>query len=76
MARKRPPKQRVYKPRLCDECGHPYYRCNATDAWTLQNPGSRIGWGRTKRRVCVPACQPADETAKMMLATGPKGKGK
>ena len=45
----RPPAHR------CSQCGKPYYRRNMMEAWTIRNPGKRIGWHKDIVKVCL-AC--------------------
>lgn len=44
--------------RKCDRCSRIYHRRNVVEAWTKQNPGSRLGWAKQIERICL-HCQNA-----------------
>ena len=58
-------KRRAHRPKICDNCGKPYYRRNRIEGWTGQNPGHRGGWFKTELYICT-ACQPASTTERVL----------
>jgi len=53
----------------CDLCGQPYYRRNLVESWGAQNPGHRIGWSKSVRRICIRCQGPSQSQRLLTLAT-------
>ena len=57
--------RRAHRPKVCDNCGRPYYRRNKLEGWSAQNPGHREGWIKRELFICT-ACQPAAATERVL----------
>ncbi len=56
-----------YAPKTCEICGEHYYRRNYIEVWDIRNPGGRIGWHKSKVKVCNNCMNPVK--AQRMVAT-------
>ena len=62
----------LQKARVCDRCGRTYLRRNLVEGWSTQNPGHRIGWEKTRLRLCTRAdCGPANVAQQILRAVTP-----
>lgn len=68
-------KKKERRPRICDICGLPYHRRNLVEAWDQQNPGRRVGWQKTKLRICT-NCQGPKQSNRMLKVASVRLVGK
>ncbi len=52
-------------PRHCSRCGKTYARRNLIEVWSTRNPGSRLGWAKTRAAICL-RCQDARMTGRVI----------
>jgi len=52
--------------KICDSCGHRYYRRNRLETWPGHNPGHRQGWRKEEVKLCT-TCLPAMQTQKLLM---------
>jgi hypothetical protein len=64
------------RPRTCDGCGGSYHRRNLVEAWDAQNPGSRVGWHKTRLRLCTKCSGGAQAQRILNVASILKAPGK
>ncbi len=64
-----PPKTaeaRARQPRACTGCGRTYHRRNLIEVWDTRNLGHRIGWHKTRVRLCLD-CQKVEQSRRVLV---------
>jgi hypothetical protein len=51
--------------RKCSSCGHGYYRVNTVEVWDARTPGKRLGWHKTRAKICT-RCQDQKESKRIL----------